>query len=484
MLSIGVSALAVSCMSVDSDVTKTPSRYWKAPKEAMPEKEVVPEQIKTSEIIEKSKILPASDKMAAGNVLTLADIVDITLENNTTTRQYWYQAKVYAAQKGMQNAQYMPTISVGAQVYRAKNRMTGYGTTPPVGSFWESGYGPTLQINWMLYDFGKREANVDVALENLRAANFDYNQSIQDVVLNVSVAYFNLFEAMGAIKASLADLQDARTAYKSAKAKMDQGVGNRQDMLLALANAKNAEFALEKNRAYEEQCRAALASAMGIRVDSSLKISDDIKVPDTVDSEKKIETLIAEALSERQNVLSAYASMRAAKRSSDAAFDDYFPTISAVGTGQWTDYFSSPYTGAPSYGFSGGIALSWDLFDGFVRQYEIISANAKERAAAMKLKETQINIISDVWTYFYAYKSALKQVESARAAVEASRQACNAVKIGYESGINSLVDLLTAQANLATARQQSVSANAYLAQSIVRLAHSTGKMLINTPPDE
>ena len=470
-------------MSVDGEVAKTPSRYWKAPKEAMPSEQIQPEQIKTSKIIRKEKILPASDKMAAGTPLSLADIVDITLENNTSTRQYWYQAKVYAAQKGMQNAQYMPSVSVGAQVYRAKNRVTGYGTTPPVGSFWESGYGPTLQINWMLYDFGKREANVDVALENLRAANFDYNQSIQDAVLSVSVAYFNLYEAMGAIKASLADLRDARTAYESANAKMKQGVGNRQDMLIALANAKNAEFALEKNRAYEEQCRASLAAAMGIKVDSNLKISEDVKVPDSAESEKKIESLIAEALSERQSVLSAYASMRAAKRSADAAYDDYFPTISAVGTGQWTDYISSPYDGAPAYGFSGGIALTWNLFDGFVRQYELISANAKERAAAMKLKEAQIKIISDVWTYFYAYKSALKQVESARAAVEANEQACNAVKIGYDNGINSLVDLLTAQANLATARQQSVSASAYLAQSIVQLAHATGTMVINTPQD-
>ena len=77
----------------------------------------------------------------------------------------------------------------------------------------------------------------------------------------------------------------------------------------------------------------------------------------------------------------------------------------------------------------------------------------------------------------------LESGQSARAAVEANEQACNAVKIGYDNGINSLVDLLTAQANLATARQQSVSASAYLAQSIVQLAHATGTMVINTPQD-
>jgi outer membrane protein TolC len=127
--------------------------------------------------------------------------------------------------------------------------------------------------------------------------------------------------------------------------------------------------------------------------------------------------------------------------------------------------------------------LSWSLFEGFNKQYQVISAKAQQRIAAQQLKQQQINIMGDVWSSFYTYKSSLKQVASAQASVDAAQEAYNAVQSAYDSKVGNITDLLNAQNLLAVARQQLIDSQALLATSIARLAHSTGALTNNIPPD-
>ena len=149
----------------------------------------------------------------------------------------------------------------------------------------------------------------------------------------------------------------------------------------------------------------------------------------------------------------------------------------------WTDYTGNEFYGTPANQYSLGAQLTWDIFEGFSRQYELISSRAKERAAAQQLKETEISIISAVWTYYYAYTSALKQLDSTTAAVEASQEAYNATKAAYDNGVSTLTDLLNAQSLLSQARSQKVSAESSLAISIAQLAHATGALTAGIAAD-
>ena len=321
---------ACGCVDVDKSVAPTPSRYWKAPSDALPETFVQPEQIRTDKIesdesaeqgespaaadsadkktsdgVEKS--LTAAEKLRAGRSLALDELIDLALENNTQTRVYWFQAKSYAAKVGGAQSAYYPQVSVGAQVYRSKIHPSRLGV--PVGKYYETGYGPSAEINWLLCDFGKRGAQVESAKNAWRAANFDYNQSLQDEVLAVMVAYYDFYSAYANVESAKLSLDEARTAYDSANARYSQGVGNKQDMLNALANAKNGEFLLEKAKSAVETARAALAQVIGIRVDENFQVSAEAVIPTGEAATQKIDGLVAKALRSRQSLLAAYAQL-------------------------------------------------------------------------------------------------------------------------------------------------------------------------------
>jgi len=495
-LTVSLAAALSGCVSVEDSVAPTPSRYWKAPADAVPQKEIAPESIKTDKIedadapksapaaangakAEKKNLpLTSAEKLMVGSELELGEVVDIALENNTTTRVYWFQAKSYAAALGKANSAYYPQVSVGAQVYRAKNRPNLSYLNIPIGAYYETGYGPSLELNWMIYDFGKREANIESAREAMRAANFDYNQALQEVVLNVNESYYGLYAAVGGVKAAQMNLEDAKTAYDAANTRFTEGVGTKQEMLTALANMKNSEFSLEAAKTKVETARAELANSMGVRVSEYLKISDMVKIPSSPETAKKVDELIAKAMRSRQDLLASYAQLRKTKSETVVAERDFLPQINAVGSGSYLGYTQSG--SQDQYAIQGGLTLTWNIFEGFAKTYNLISAKALERAQAQKLKSEEIRIISDVWSSYHAYKSYLKQVVSADAAMKATYEAYEATKIGYENGVNTITDLLNTQANLATARQQKVSADSNLAVSIAKLSYSTGALIANT----
>ena len=477
-------ALPLCACSVDSRVAKTPSKFWKAPSDALPETYYRPAQIKTGEIEEnQSQALCAAEKLLAGRTLNLADLVDIALENNTSTRQYWFSAKVYAAQKGKVDSQYYPSISVGAKVYRQKTRQVSP-FSYAVGTFWDTGYGASLDINWLLFDFGKRESQSAAAREALRAANFDYNQSLQDMVLSVYEAYFNYCDAVASAETAKANLEDAQSAYKEADARFKNSVGNKQDALRALANAKNAEAELERANAGIESARASLAKVLGIEVSPSLNISTDMQIPESKEAQTRIDDLIAGALKSRQDVLASYANYAYARKTELAGKLDYLPKIGAQGSFEWGDFANDRYYGTPSNNYAVAAVLTWEIFDGFSRRYELISAQAKARAAAQSLKQTQIEVVAGVWSNYYSYKGALKQLESANAAVEASQEAYEATKTAYENGVSTLTDLLNSQSLLSQSRRQRVNARSFAAASVARLAHATGALTANIEEEE
>lgn len=493
---VSAAAFACGCVNVDREVAETPSVYWKAPKDAMPSEYYKPSQIKTDKI-EKSedatekaqkggeaasdgaqkaapRNLTPSEKLLAGGELTLPELIDIALENNPTTRMYWFQAKQYAAAQGKAEASYYPQVSVGAQVYRDKTK-TSAANLVPVGAYYETAYGPSAQISWLLFDFGKREAQVESAREALRAANFEYNQALQDVFLNVNVAFFRYYAALGSVKAAQLDVEDSKTSYESADRKLRDGVGNKQDMLNALASLRTAEFTLESKKSDVETARANLANAMGVNAADLRNISENVNIPTA--SEKRIDELVAQAMRSRQSLLAGYAKLRKTQSDVKTAKRDFLPQLNAQGSASYMWYTETPREDAYQYQF--GLAASWSIFEGFARKYELIGAKAAERAQAQQLKAEEISIISDIWAYYHVYQSSLKQIASSEASVEAASEAYEATKIGFANGVNSITDLLNAQTRLASARQSNVNARSSLAIAVARLSHAVGAVSAN-----
>lgn len=102
--------------------------------------------------------------------------MDVALVNNPTTRVAWEDTRA-AAEWAEAHGLYYPQIGGAAQ-----------GATPFKGQYSDVG----LSLNYLLFDFGGREAKIDAARLALINANWNQNWAIQNVLQTVAVSFDNV----------------------------------------------------------------------------------------------------------------------------------------------------------------------------------------------------------------------------------------------------------------------------------------------------
>lgn len=467
------------CVNVDDEVAARPSELWRPPAGARRDapKPDNPGIDAVNFVAGKDSYYTGDPSPVGANpslpedvpALDIPALVDIALANNPDTRSQWYLARARASQYGQSLSQYYPWVTAGAFVQREKIKNVG-----TAGKNWNTQYGPTLTINWLLFNFGEREAQASAAREALYAANFTFNQLYQDIVREVLANYYSLWSAEANLEASRAYLANTEATYDAASKKLESGLGNKQDALRALADVKTAEAQIEGDVATIEAARATLASALGIEVSPTLRIAPLDEFPDFDTLDADVSRQVATALQNRPSLLAAYADVRGREYDLDAARADLWPEINASVSLEYAEITGG--NPSPINDYMAALTLEWDIFQGFNKWYEIDRQRDLARRARQDARAAELNVLQQVWTAYFAYRSALRQVDSTTAATQAQQEAYDAIAIGYQTGINSLLDLLTSQQDLDSARRNEIAARADLGTSIADLARATGNL--------
>src|SRR5881628_4214368 len=87
--------------------------------------------------------------------LQFTDVIDIALRNNTATSAAWADARAAAASYGAAQGQYYPALSLDGTATAIRTVPSG-GQTATKQRF----YGPTLNLSWLLFDFGGRSGAI------------------------------------------------------------------------------------------------------------------------------------------------------------------------------------------------------------------------------------------------------------------------------------------------------------------------------------
>jgi outer membrane protein TolC len=199
-----------------------------------------------------------------------------------------------------------------------------------------------------------------------------------------------------------------------------------------------------------------------------------------------VDTLIDSALAQRPDLAARVAELRAADAAVARAKADFFPTVGFRG-----HYGESIWDYTVTGGMDGRIhsaeptyatifSLNWDLFKGFDRFNAVREAEAASRAARAELASTELDAIAEVWRAYYDYRAAVRKLEFADALLAASQEAYDANLRTYAVGLSDIVELLTAERDLANARYTLVLTRAELLITAARVAYAAGAMPVGS----
>jgi outer membrane protein len=419
---------------------------------------------------------------------TLAELIDVAEHHNPGTRTIWERAKQKARELGLAKSAYYPQLE-GLAVFGDERLINPF--PEPLAP---RGYvmvevpvvRPEVALQYLIFDFGKRGATIGSAKAEELTAGADVIQVNQALAFRVASSYYQLVTAQERLQATQDTLRTAQTTQDAAENRLNNGLATLPDVLNARAETSQAVFDEESADGDEKIARVLLTETVGADPSPNVVIDSQRSAPLPEKLTMSIEALIDRAMKDRPELMAQTQRIRSAEAGIRAAKAEYKPQITLSATGAQTSVWPSADYGvlgsASEPTWSVGVDVHWRIFDGGLRKNEVLIAESKRREAQDELTTINDETTREVWTAYIGFRTALRKHEAAVALLESANTAYSASLDAYKYGVKNLVDVVTAEKQLAQARLSNVSARSELFLEAVNLEFATGNLLRNEPP--
>ncbi len=327
-------------------------------------------------------------------------------------------------------------ISAGESVkqYSESEKIVFSGMLPQVDSSLEAGTSKTqdsysygLSGTQLLFDGLKTPEKFNAALENTRAAKFQFNYTSASVRLALRKAFVNLLKAQEALKLSGDIYQIRRGNLELITLRYESGIEHRGAFLTAQANLSQAELEISQNKRALEVAQRSLLKEIGEGDFRDISARGDLDLSGPAE-EKPDFGKLAEAHPSLRRLASL---SNAAAFNVKAARGDFLPQVSASAGANKSGSRWPPQTEQ----WNAGVALSLPLFEGGSRAAEISKARAawnQARADERSGKDAVVLALQEAWA---ALQDARETVRVEKKFLEAVEERSRIAESQYSLGL-------------------------------------------------
>lgn len=409
--------------------------------------------------------------------LTLQQVIELGLCRNPQTAAAYLSVQSARFSKNAGYANYLPSVSASAS-----------GSLPYRNEEWgDWSWGASLSASYLIFDFGKRLADLKTLMAVWRATGFDYDDSVQNYVYGVIGSYYTLLNANADVTSAEALRAVAKTALETAQKKFKAGTVAKADVLKAETTMASRDLDLARAKNNREIAKGKLLTQLSFAADGNIEIADMASDFGATSENKSIDELIATAQSQRPDLLRASADADAAWHRRNSSFLKNLPSISASGTLNWNDTPSESFN-AGNNRISGsiGIRASMPIFAGFANMYGVRAAQANYDRALESQRQTADNAVLDIFTAYHNYRTAQKVLSQTETLLKSATESERVTAGMYKVGRATMLDWQTAQSELVDAQKQNNAAkyDLFTKRAAVALAVGDIKAELESRGDE
>jgi outer membrane protein len=460
---------------------------------------------KTGHVLPSNEVMagvpaPESDLERHG-VYTLPQLIDIAETSSPATRNAWNDARNAALAAGIAESTFLPLVSAGiVQGWQAShNENTALGSTL-ANNVTAQGNIEVISIQWLLFDFGERAALVDAAKQGSVISNIAFTAAHQQVIYNVSLAFYANAAARARFASAGEALRDAEEVESAAQSRYKQGIGTVVEV--AQARQATAQARLERIQAEgaAQNTFLALISAIGISPTTKLKIADISRRTLSSSMIPPIERIVSAALARRPDVLTGYAAQQASLANLRAAQAAFLPKVFLAANGTrlsgGLDITSIPGFGKElpilnlpnQVGFSGTqfgtttiVGATVPIYDGGLRSALLEQARDKVDKAETTLTQIRNEAVRQIISARNSLRTSLSAYTASTALTAAAQTTFNAALAAYRNGTGTISDVTIAERLLLQAKNAATDAYSNSLSAAATLALSAG-LLGSAPP--
>lgn len=435
----------------------------------------------TRESSATDRLLPAAADLGS-QPHGLLELVDLALVRNPATRQAWQMAQAAAARTARAQSAYFPEVEAGVDA-GYESFLFQQKEAPIRVDQWE--VQPQASLTWTLLDFGRRAGALEAAESRLRAANLTSNRVIQDVIFAVARSYYALDAAWAMVAAAEGNLARAVSVNEAAEQRRSLGLATLPVVLLTRQTRAKAIYDLESARVGVSHAQAELAMAIGIPANQPVEIIRLGELPLPKALETSVDALIERALVDRPDLLAQMARVRAREAATEEARAELLPEFYVdAGWGQdiwWYKINDSATDDVDAPAYRALLSVRWRLFQGFDRWNAIREARAEAAVEKAALETARLAAVASIWRVYHDFRAAQKKWEYAQALESAAREAYGSNRDSYTQGLTTIVELLTAERDLAESLYVGIDARAQLLSTAAELDWVVGADATSAP---
>ncbi len=426
--------------------------------------------------------LQAPPQIVDGRRYDLPHLIDVAIRQNPQTRIAWQQARQAALAVGIAEATFLPTLSAsvvgGAQevIQPLPDNITGersFTTTT-------TAIVPAVTLEWLLFDFGLRRANTEVARHNSFAANIAFNGMHQQVIYDVAVAYYRYGAVERREVAARQALANSRQIDDAATSRLDRGLGTSVEVAQADQQVAQSKLRLVEARGTRRSAYQSLLAAMGVSplTELEVKTASRRSLPSGLDAPTA--QVIEAALAQRPDVLSAFSRLKASEAGVRAAEAAFRPKVflSAVASGGRGTFEVGGLPGLRQSATSAGVlvGVSIPIYSGGLRRAQREEARSVKEVAEQTFVQAQDAAAREIVVASDTLRTALAAYEAAQALVNAAEVTYDAAFSSYRSGVGTLTAATAANTGLLDAQEALADAHAAALVAATTLAFALGSL--------
>jgi outer membrane protein TolC len=415
----------------------------------------------------------------AQGVLSKEEAITQMLSNNFGIQLAENQVEIADNNQGVLNSGYLPSLTgnAGGNYTKDDQDVTFRdGSQESIVGAETTRYNASVNFNYTLFDGLGRFWNYKSLKEQYDLTSLEARQTIETTLLQLFTVYYEVARLTENKKVLLQTYENTKQRLKRAEYSFEYGQVNKLDVLNAEVDIVNDSINLMNNRQLLENAKRDL----NVVINSELEQKFEVDTVVSFTNQIQIENFVNTSSSNNVRLLQAEKNITISDYDYKASKAIFLPTIGLSGSYGWNEGnfpVTSFATSSTTTGVSGGLSLTWDLFDGGsgitrMKNARINYDNQQLIKAQIKQEVNRdiFNARGNYHTRLEILKLQTKNIFTAKNNYERSSEQ-------YKLGQITSVELRQAQVNLLNAQTSKSLAkyNAKLAE--LELLQLTGQLL-------
>ena len=388
--------------------------------------------------------------IAAQKLVSVSEAIELALENNYGIKIISNNKEIAKNNAGVLNSGYLPTVtSSSGATFNRDNLEAEFanGESTALNGAKSSRYNASINLNYTLFDGLGRYYDYKRLKETYKLSELQARETIENTIAQLYVVYYNVAQVTENVTVLEKTLTISKDRITRANYQFEYGQGTMLNVLNAQVDINNDSINLINAKQQLVNTKRDLNVVLGnvisseFRVDTTIDFKLDI---DQNDLATKVKSNNVNLLQLDKNIMINTFIVKANK-------SGYLPSLGLTGSYGWNkgnNNAASFVAVSTNTGLSGGLSLSWNLFDGGATATRVSNAKIELENRSLEKESMVIDIERNFNNAWDDYQNKLTIFQVQENNIITSTNNFNRTQEKYKLGQATSIEFRQAQLNL------------------------------------